>query len=217
MFLAIINHPVERLGNIKDILNEKGYDVKEKLALEIKGNEEFDGLIIMGGPMSVYENDKYPFLNLEVGLIRKALQEGKPVLGICLGAQLLSASLGGEVRKGAFGEEIGIYRVRLLEEFREILGEEIEVFQWHGDTFTLPQGSKLLAYNEKYFQAFRIGSALGIQFHVEVDSRMIREWIDAYGGDKAIVSKVREKEEIFRIISEKIISHWLTLPNTSKS
>jgi GMP synthase-like glutamine amidotransferase len=217
MFLAIINHPVERLGNIKDILNEKGYDVKEKLALEIKGNEEFDGLIIMGGPMSVYENDKYPFLNLEVGLIRKALQKGKPVLGICLGAQLLSASLGGEVRKGAFGEEIGIYRVRLLEEFREILGEEIEVFQWHGDTFTLPQGSKLLAYNEKYFQAFRIGSALGIQFHVEVDSRMIREWIDAYGGDKAIVSKVREKEEIFRIISEKIISHWLTLPNTSKS
>jgi GMP synthase-like glutamine amidotransferase len=217
MFLAIINHPVERLGNIKDILNEKGYNVKEKLALEIKGNEEFDGLIIMGGPMSVYENDKYPFLNLEVGLIRKALQEGKPVLGICLGAQLLSASLGGEVRKGAFGEEIGIYRVRLLEEFREILGEEIEVFQWHGDTFTLPQGSKLLAYNEKYFQAFRIGSALGIQFHVEVDSRMIREWIDAYGGDKAIVSKVREKEEIFRIISEKIISHWLTLPNTSKS
>jgi GMP synthase-like glutamine amidotransferase len=198
MFLAIINHPVERLGNIKDILNEKGYDVKEKLALEIKGNEEFDGLIIMGGPMSVYENDKYPFLNLEVGLIRKALQKGKPVLGICLGAQLLSASLGGEVRKGAFGEEI-------------------EVFQWHGDTFTLPQGSKLLAYNEKYFQAFRIGSALGIQFHVEVDSRMIREWIDAYGGDKAIVSKVREKEEIFRIISEKIISHWLTLPNTSKS
>jgi GMP synthase-like glutamine amidotransferase len=156
MFLAIINHPVERLGNIKDILNEKGYDVKEKLALEIKGNEEFDGLIIMGGPMSVYENDKYPFLNLEVGLIRKALQKGKPVLGICLGAQLLSASLGGEVRKGAFGEEIGIYRVRLLEEFREILGEEIEVFQWHGDTFTLPQGSKLLAYNEKYFQAFRI-------------------------------------------------------------
>jgi GMP synthase-like glutamine amidotransferase len=217
MFLAIINHPVERLGNIKDILNEKGYNVKEKLALEIKGNEEFDGLIIMGGPMSVYENDKYPFLNLEVGLIRKALQEGKPVLGICLGAQLLSASLGGEVRKGAFGEEIGIYRVRLLEEFREILGEEIEVFQWHGDTFTLPQGSKLLAYNEKYFQAFRIGSALGIQFHVEVDSRMIREWIDAYGGDKAIVSKVREKEEIFRIISEKIISYWLTLPNTSKS
>jgi len=217
MFLAIINHPVERLGNIKDILNEKGYNVKEKLALEIKGNEEFDGLIIMGGPMSVYENDKYPFLNLEVGLIRKALQEGKPVLGICLGAQLLSASLGGEVRKGAFGEEIGIYRVRLLEEFREILGEEIEVFQWHGDTFTLPQGSKLLAYNEKYFQAFRIGSALGIQFHVEVDSRMIREWIDAYGGDKAIVSKVREKEEIFRIISEKIISYWLTHPHTSKS
>jgi len=94
MFLSIINYPIEGLGSIKEILEDKGYNVKEVLATQLSGNEDFDGLIIMGGPMGVYEADKYPFLKVEMELIRKAVSENKPVLGICLGSQLLSAFSG---------------------------------------------------------------------------------------------------------------------------
>jgi len=86
MFLAVINYPIEGLGSIKEILEDKGYNVKEVLATQLSGNENFDGLIIMGGPMGVYEADIYPFLKIEILLIRKAVSENKPVLGICLGS-----------------------------------------------------------------------------------------------------------------------------------
>lgn len=102
MFLGIINYPIEGLGYIKEILEEKGYKVVEKLATQLSENEEFEGLVIMGGPMGVYESDKYPYLKSEMTLIRKAVNEGKPVLGVCLGSQLLSASLGGSVKKRSF-------------------------------------------------------------------------------------------------------------------
>ncbi|WP_369609474.1 type 1 glutamine amidotransferase [Sulfurisphaera javensis] len=208
MFLGIINYPIEGLGSIKEILEEKGYVVREKLATEISENEEFEGLIIMGGPMGVYESDRYPFLNVEMKLIRKSIDEGKPVLGVCLGSQLISASLGGEIKPGHFGPEIGIYDVYTLSDF-EMLGKKIQVFQWHGDTFTLPKGSTLLAYSEKYFQAFKYKTALAIQFHVEVNSKMIEEWVKAYHGDTKLVEDVKEKEEEFRKLAEKIINYWL--------
>ncbi|BFI74690.1 type 1 glutamine amidotransferase [Sulfurisphaera ohwakuensis] len=209
MFLGIINHPIERLGNIKDILEEKGYKIRETLATEIRGNEEFDALIVMGGPMGVYESDKYPFLKVESELIRKAISTKKPVLGVCLGSQLLSSSLRGTVTRGVFGQEIGIYTVYLLDEFRNLMGDKIEVFQWHGDTFTLPNNAKLLAYNERYFQAFKYKTAIGLQFHVEVNSKMVSEWVKEYNGDPSLIDQVKEKEEEFRKISEKIISFWL--------
>ncbi|MBP1358200.1 MAG: type 1 glutamine amidotransferase [Sulfolobus sp.] len=209
MFLGIINYPIEGLGYIKEILEEKGYKVVEKLATQLSENEEFEGLVIMGGPMGVYESDKYPYLKSEMTLIRKAVNEGKPVLGVCLGSQLLSASLGGSVKKGVFGEEIGVFKVKTVNDFVPLLGEEVEVFQWHGDTFTLPYGSKLLAYSEKYFQAFILGKALGLQFHVEVNSKIVESRVREYGGKKELAEVVREKEEEFRKVAEKIITYWL--------
>ncbi|MCQ4336521.1 MAG: type 1 glutamine amidotransferase [Sulfolobales archaeon] len=204
--LGVLNHPIEGLGTLAEILSERGFRVREELAANLKGNESFDVLVIMGGPMGVYEADRYPFLYAEMELIRKAKREGKRVLGVCLGSQLISKSLGDEVTKGPFGPEIGVSKVRLLPKLGD---KEIEVFQWHGDTFTLPPSSELLAYSEKYFQAFRVGKVLALQFHLEVDAKMVSKWVQEYGGNPGLVQEVKEKEEAFRKNLEFIVNWWL--------
>lgn len=204
--LGVLNHPIEGLGNLAEIFSEKGFKVKEELAVNLKGNESFDILVIMGGPMGVYEADQYPFLYTEMELIRKAKREGKRVLGVCLGSQLISESLGGTVKKGSFGPEIGVSKVKLLPKLDD---KEIDVFQWHGDTFTLPPSSELLAYSEKYFQAFRLEKVLALQFHLEVDAKMVSKWVEEYKGNPKLVQEVKEKEETFRKNLEFIINWWL--------
>ncbi|MCY0858829.1 MAG: type 1 glutamine amidotransferase [Sulfolobaceae archaeon] len=207
-FLAVYNHPVETLGRLKRHLS----DVKEVHAEELKGNEEFDSLIIMGGPMGVYESDRYPFLKTEMELVRRAYKENKRVLGICLGSQIIAEALGGKVVKGQFGSELGISRVKLVGELREYLGkDEITVFQWHGDTFSLPPNARLLAYSEKYFQAFRINRILALQFHVEVDSEMVKNWLRVYGGDERLAEEVKDNEKELKNNLDSILKYWLSL------
>ncbi len=206
--LAIYNHPVERLGILSRFLK----NVTEIYAEEITGEERFDNVVIMGGPMGVYEREKYRFLDLEMKLIRRAYSEKKRVLGICLGSQLIAEALGGKVVKGQFGVEIGVSRIRLVNDFKDYFGsDELHVFQWHGDTFSLPHGATLLAYSEKYYQAFNIGRALGIQFHIEVDSEMLRDWLRVYGGDSKMIEEVREQENNFEKIADKLVRYWLSL------
>ncbi|WP_338599070.1 type 1 glutamine amidotransferase [Sulfolobus tengchongensis] len=204
--LAIYNHPVETLGVFKKFLS----NVKEVMGEEVKGNEKFDSLIIMGGPMGVYESDRYPFLNLEMELIRKAYRENRRVLGVCLGSQLIAEALGGKVIKGGFGQEIGIQKIKLLGDLKEFMkSDELTVFQWHGDTFSLPSNAELLGYSRNYFQAFRIGRVLALQFHIEVNSEMVKEWIKTYGGDDRIIDEVRKHEKELESNAEKIIKYWL--------
>jgi len=95
------------------------------------------------------------------------------------------------VTKGPFGPEIGISKVRLLPKLGD---KEVEVFQWHGDTFTLPPSSELLAYSEKYFQAFRKGKVLALQFHLEVDAKMVSKWVQEYGGNPGLVQRLRRRK-----------------------
>lgn len=206
--LVIYNHPIETLGIFKKYFN----NVKENYAEELKGDEKFDALIIMGGPMGVYESDKYPYLKVEMELIKKAYKENKKILGICLGSQLIAEALGGKVIKGPFGSEIGVQKVKLIDEFKNYFGkDELIVFQWHGDTFSLPPNAKLLAYSEKYFQAFRLGKILGLQFHVEVDSKIVKEWLSNYGGDTHLIEEVKNNEKEFEINTEIIVKYWLSL------
>lgn len=148
--------------------------------------DELSHIVILGGPMSVYEEDRYPFLKYEDLFIKEAIQRGKRILGICLGAQLIAKALGAKVFK-APEKEIGWYRVSLTEDglkdplFSD-LPQEFSVFQWHGDTFEIPAGAKLIATSLPVTnQALRYGrDVYGLQFHLEVTEQMIREWMETY-------------------------------------
>lgn len=135
--------------------------------------DDFDRLIIMGGPMNIYQEARYPWLRAEKALIRAAIAAGKSAIGICLGAQLLSDALGSPVFAGQ-EKEIGWLPIRLTEAGKSTglladLPEQITVFHWHGDTFAIPEGAVHLAESEGCrSQAFLYDHRiLGLQFHLE--------------------------------------------------
>jgi GMP synthase-like glutamine amidotransferase len=138
------------------------------------------GLVVMGGPMSLH--DDLPWLEPERALLRAAVDAGRPVLGVCLGAQQLAAALGADVMTGS-APECGVGEVHLTNEAIDdpVFGPAptpLPCVHWHGDTFTLPQGAVRLAGNEAYEnQAFRVGPrAYGLQFHVEVTGSLVGHW-----------------------------------------
>jgi GMP synthase-like glutamine amidotransferase len=133
--------------------------------------------------MGAYEENLYPFLSYEFRLMEQALKLNIPILGICLGAQMLAKVLGARVYKGDKGKEIGwmdVFKVGEHELFQEF-PNTLKVFQWHGDTFELPKGALRVYASEKYEnQAFVYGKAVGLQFHIEVDQNMVKEWAELY-------------------------------------
>ncbi|MGH9482860.1 MAG: type 1 glutamine amidotransferase [Terriglobales bacterium] len=145
--------------------------------------DQLEGLVVMGGTMGVYEAERFPFLAQEQELLRACAMRGTPVLGICLGAQLLAAALGAPVTQGP-AMEVGEGEVMLTEAGRHdpVLGAggaaTLPVVHWHRDTFPLPPGATLLASTPLYAQpAFRVGKhAYGLQFHPEVDAELAAAW-----------------------------------------
>jgi GMP synthase-like glutamine amidotransferase len=159
----------------------------------------YHALLVMGGPMSVYDEVEYPFFAEENELIKRAVTGGLPFLGICLGGQLLAKALDAPVTVNAV-KEIGFGRIFLTEEgkrdrlFRG-LGNPLPVFQWHGDTFAIPRRARHLAASDTCaHQAFRYGGrAYALQFHLEVTPAMLREWADIYQEElEALGPGVRE-------------------------
>lgn len=149
-------------------------------------------LLVLGGPPGVYQADLYPFLTQEIGILEKRLAAGLPVLGICLGAQLMAAALGARVYRGGQGTEAGWHDLILTEAGRagplRCFDPAItRVMQWHGDTFDLPEGAVRLASTEKYEnQAFSWGDrALALQCHIEVDLPVLESWLVGAAGDAA--------------------------------
>ena len=177
----------EPLGTLDPRLRREGFRIRyvnfarhPHAAPAIDG---YDALVVLGGPMNVDESAQHPHLRHEVRVIRDALDRGRPVLGICLGAQLLAHALGARVGR-APEPEIGWYEVRKSSAATDdpLLGhfDDVErVFQWHGDAFELAPGATHLASSERCpNQAFRIGDAAwGLQFHLEVDAPMIARWL----------------------------------------
>ena len=185
IILSIQNTEIETLGNFKELFESDGYVIetihvkKDKIPKEL---DKYAGIVILGGYMSVYEY--LPYLNEELVLINNANNLQVPLLGICLGSQLIAEALGGRVYKGK-RKEIGWYDIVINNEgrndiFKGISNNNIKVFQWHGDTFVLPSSAVLLASSNLYPQAFRLSSSIGILFHLEVTSRMIRDWTKDY-------------------------------------
>ena len=143
----------------------------------------YNGLVVLGGPMNVDEADRFPHLTTEIAAIREALALGIPILGICLGAQLLAAALGANVRPHTV-REIGWYPLNPTADAGQDplcrhLGEQQHVFQWHAYTFDLPPGAVHLASTPTCpNQAFRHGDrAYGLQFHLEADEHLIQRWL----------------------------------------
>ena len=141
-----------------------------------------DGLVVLGGAMDADETDAHPHLARTVELVRDAAARSVPTLGICLGAQLAAAALGGRAYPGPAGEELGWTKVELTEAGRAdpvtgALSEPAELFEWHHDVFDPPPGATLLAGGAVYpSQAFRLGSVVAVQFHPEVDGPLLAGW-----------------------------------------
>jgi len=186
VILSIQNTEIETLGNLKKLFEADGYKIK---TVNVKRDyiphnaDQYAAIVILGGYMSVYENLSY--LNEQQELIRNAKQHQVPLLGICLGSQLIAQALGGRVYK-AEKKEIGWFDVAINNEgmndiFKGIANKNMKVFQWHGDTYELPKSATLLASSDLYPQAFRIDTTIGILFHLEVTSEMIQKWLESYG------------------------------------
>lgn len=183
--LVIQNIGCEHLGNLAKLFELDGFNVtilNSQNDLIPTDLISYSGIIILGGPMSVYDN--YDYLKNEQKLIKKAVDMNIPTLGICLGSQLIAEAMGGKVYPGNL-KEIGWHDIEITENgsrdiFNGITTLKNTVFQWHGDTFELPESAIILAKSDTYVQAFRIKTAIGIQFHIEVDESMIDEWIGVY-------------------------------------
>jgi GMP synthase (glutamine-hydrolysing) len=149
---------------------------------ELPGWREVDLVLAMGGPMGVHDQAEHPWLAAEKRWIATAVRAGVPYFGVCLGAQLLAASLGAPVHAGET-PEVGVLPIKVTAAAERdpvlgVLGDQFPALQWHGDTFGLPAGAVHLARSEAYpNQAFRFGTAAyAVQFHVEVTDRMLAEW-----------------------------------------
>lgn len=164
----------EGLGSIKSWLQKEGFEITSTKLYEsttLPEVDTFDLLIIMGGPMSVNDEERYPWLRIEKQFIKDAITAGKAVLGICLGAQLIASALGESIYPNR-RKEIGwfpIHRVDSDDKSLFTFPKSIEVFHWHGETFDLPETATLLASSEACKnQAFQVGKAtIGLQFHLE--------------------------------------------------
>ncbi len=147
--------------------------------------DQVSGLVFMGGNMSV--NDPLDWIQAELALVRRAHQRGLPMLGICFGGQLIAKALGGKVIANPRGMEVGWHPVKQVAANRsnpwlDGLSEEFVTFHWHAEAFELPPGAELLLENGCYqHQAYGIGNTLGLQFHLEMDARMVKNWLHQYG------------------------------------
>ena len=193
------------MGSIESVLNDKGH---QRSSTQLYKNEplpsvdDFDWLIVMGGPMGIYDYDQYPWLKDEKRFIKAAIDAGKRVLGICLGAQLIADVLGAKVYPNEH-REIGWFNINRLSGVDEtilanVLPEQVEVFHWHGDTFDIPEGAISLAESEACpRQGFIFDNrVVAFQFHLETTAESAAALIEHCGDELDGSRYVQSKNEM---------------------
>ncbi len=205
--------PFEGLGSMESWLETAGYSITSTKLFEsaiFPELDQVDLVIAMGGPMSVNDEDVYPWLIPEKEFIRAAIEQGKPVLGVCLGAQLIASAMGARVYKNR-EIEIGWFPVQGISQDSVSLFSfpvSTQVFHWHGETFDLPSEAKLLASSEGCVnQAFQLSSCvIGLQFHLETTPESAQGLVDNCR-DELIPSKyVQTEEEILAVDADNYVS-----------
>ena len=225
MKVLIVQHvECEGPGYLEDILHEKRIDYEiARMYEEEQLPDDFDALIVLGGPMNVYDEERYPYLKSLNKTITNFATEGGHYLGFCLGGQLLAKALGAKVRKN-HTREIGNFKIHLTEEGLEDplfkgFKHTFPVLEWHGDTFEIPEGAiKLVGSKLCPNQAFRFKNAYGLQFHLETTTGMMEEWTDVYAGelneegiDAAVMLKETEKKaDIYRGLSNQLFANFFS-------
>jgi GMP synthase-like glutamine amidotransferase len=210
MRLHSLQHELfEGLANIKVWAKDRGHSISRTLLFnneELPDISDFDWLIIMGGSMNIYEEEKYPWLSEEKNFIAEAIANKKIVLGVCLGSQLIADILGGRVTKNKY-KEIGWFPVTLTREatsspiFRT-LTNKFCAFYWHGDTFKIPPGVARIAESEGCTnQAFEYGRVIGLQFHLEYSIESINLMLQNCGDEIVDGKFIQKPDEIVSQIS----------------
>jgi len=210
--LVITHVSFEDLGSLDGVLRQAGLHIDYRDAtttsLDSLDPHAPDLLVVLGGPIGVYEQASYPFLTAEITLLRERLARQQPTLGICLGAQLMAAALGAKVYPGPSGKEIGWMPVFAPDgaaadnPLQPLFQPGLQVLHWHGDTFDLPAGARLLASSALYrHQAFAVGQhALALQFHPEAQVQSLRRWYVGHACELAQaginVSALREQSAL---------------------
>ncbi len=210
--LLVLQHVAhELLGTLNPLLKRAGFRIRYVNFARYPDAEPsldgYDGLIVLGGPMSVNDTIRLPHLTTELKLIEEAMRRDIPVLGICLGAQLIAKALGAAVYRNP-EKEIGWYDVSPTDHassdplLMELQKTE-KIFQWHGETFDIPKSASHLAFSPLCAnQAFRYGTKIyGFQFHMEVDAPMIHRWLKVVD-NRIEISNLHGAEHIEFIYSE---------------
>jgi GMP synthase-like glutamine amidotransferase len=195
--------PFEGLGSIEPWLESNGYGLTNTRffgSVDLPDPEAIDLLVVMGGPMSVNDEDKFPWLALEKRFVRKIIESGKPVLGICLGAQIIANAMGAKVFPNSV-KEIGWFPIHAVasnvSSVFHFPASEI-VFHWHGETFDMPPGAIRLAKSEGCEnQAFQLGNqVIGMQFHLETTPKSAKEIVSNCRSELVPSRYVQTEDEI---------------------
>jgi GMP synthase (glutamine-hydrolysing) len=214
----VLHHARTDTALLEEVLKEQG--LQPRLCRLHAGEscpepDRLTGIVVLGGPMGAYEADRHPILHDSMRLLERAIEADVPTLAICLGAQLLALVAGGTAHPGAAGQEWGFVSIALTDAGRAdplVAGLAGEHFSFHSDSFRVPAGVDLLAESPTYPQAFRVGSALGVQFHPELSvagMHRLLGLLDGRAPDES-VRRARAEASARRALTRHTLSTLLT-------